>query len=111
MGALVLVAEAFLGAYLAFMAFVLSGWMIDDGVAFRLAESGWVGIATQRVAFWVVAGLASWASIVGANRLLMPFFRLQARRASFWLGFCVAIAIIATSVAGAISFLREKPFL
>jgi hypothetical protein len=93
------------------IAFLLSGWMIDDSVAFRLAESGWRGIAIRRVAFWAVIGLVSWAAIVGVNRLLMPLFRLQARRASFWLGSCVAIAIVARSAAGAVSFVRERPFL
>ena len=94
-GALLMVAESLMGTYLGFIAFMLSGWMIDDNLAFRLTDNGWAWIAVQRLALWVCVGLAYGAVIVGVNRIVMPRLGLQAKRASFWLGLVVAAVVLA----------------
>jgi hypothetical protein len=102
-----MVVEALVGAYLGFIAFMMSAWMIDDSLAFRLTERGWTWIAVQRVALWSVVGLACWLIIVGVNRFAMPRVGLKARRSSFWLGLAVALAIVGASIAGAIRFVER----
>jgi hypothetical protein len=106
-----MVTEALVGAYLGFVAFITSGWMLKEIVASGLTERGWTWIAVQRVGFWSVVGVACWAIIVGVNRLLLSRLGLRAGRPSFWLGFAVALVIVGASIAGAINFVLEKPFL
>ena len=94
-------------AYVGLMAYLLSGWMIDDDLAFRLSSSGWAWIAARRVASWALVGLACGGGVVLANRHIIP----RAKRASLWLGACAALVIMAASVAGAVRFVVEKPFV
>jgi hypothetical protein len=85
--------------------------MIDDALAFRLPDGGWIGIAVERGLVWAVIALAFWAGVVFANRWLMPRLGLDLRRQSFWLGLAGAACIIGSSAAGAIHFVAEKPFM
>ncbi|WP_152049230.1 hypothetical protein [Tautonia marina] len=105
--AVVLAAESLACIYVGFLAYMLSGWMLDDDLAFRLAPSGWTWIAARRFASWALVGLAFGGGIILANRLLLP----RAKRASLWLGVSAAVLILAASLAGAVRFIVEKPFL
>jgi hypothetical protein len=93
------------------MAYVMSGWMIDDSLAFRLQPEGWTRIAIERAAVWFAIALAFWAGIVFLNRLIMPRLGLNPRRGSFWLGLTAATCIFLCAVAGAIRFVHDKPFM
>ena len=102
-----LIAELIACIYVSLIAYLLSAWMIDDDLAFRLTGSGWVWIAVQRVLFWALVGLGYAGGIILANRRMLP----RASRASYWLGVSAAAVILVGSVAGAIRFVVVKPFL
>ena len=106
-----MVAESLACAYVGFMAFLMSGWMVDDDLAFRLTGSGWTQLAVQRVGFWALLGLGFGAGIILANRCAMPRADRSTDRASLWLGLFWAATIMGASVAGAILFIVEKPFI
>ena len=105
--AVLLAAESLACTYVSFMAYLLSAWMIDDDLAFRLTESGWGWIAVRRVAFWALVGLACGGGIILANRHILP----RANRVTLCLGVSAATVILGASVAGAIRFVIEKPFI
>ena len=111
MRALLMVAESFACAYVGFIAFLMSGWMIDDDLAFRLIGAGWTRIAVQRVAFWALVGLGFGAGVILANRCVMPRADRGTDRASLWLGLFCAATIVGASVAGVFFFILEKPFI
>jgi hypothetical protein len=110
-GALILVGEASAAAYVALIAYMTSGWMIDDSRAFRLDSSGWTQIAVQRTLIWSALALGLGACIVLLNRWALHRLGLNARRASFWLGLFAALLVIGCSVAGSLHFVAEKPFI
>ena len=106
-----MVGEGLAACYAALMAYLTTGWMIDDSLAFRLEPAGWMRIALGRAVVWLAVALAFWAGIVLLNRWIMPRLGLSARRGAFWLGFGAAMLIVAGAAAGAIRFVQEKPFM
>jgi hypothetical protein len=108
---LLMVAEALACAYVGYMAFLMSGWMIDDDVAFRLTSTGWTRIAVERVAFWALVGVGFGAAVIVANRYAVPRAERGTDRASLWLGIFCAATIGCASAVGAILFIVEKPFI
>lgn len=107
---LAVLAETAIAAYLAMSTWLLSVWMVDDSVAFRMSENDWYGVAAQRalIDLVIAAVFAAVAHAVNQKRLI------GRRPGSVWLhrlapalGAVIALA----GLAGAMEFAIRKPFM
>ena len=104
-----LVAEAAGGAYLALLAFLLCGWMVDDSAAFRMADEDWLVVGARRLsgALLVAAAFAAIARPWHRRWVLTP-------RSPAWLRvvpLLLAGGIALAGTAGAAMFVVTRPFL
>jgi hypothetical protein len=60
---------------------------------------------------WTVVAFVLGAGIVFLNRAALPRLGLNSRRASFWLGLVAELSVVNSSIAGAMRFAAEKPFI
>ncbi len=96
--------------WLAFIAWLASGWFIDDSTAFRLDDSGWWQIAAERVIVWTLVSAAVGAVAFVANRTV--FSRCgYSSRAALALSVVVGAAPLVAAFAGGAQFLFGRPFL
>ena len=109
--AVILLVETALAVYLAFMAWLLSTWMVDDSQAARMVASDWYLEAVRRL-FIVCAVAGAFGSVAFVvnrkwlSRRFPPWARI-AERAAILLGFGIAAA----GAAGALQFAFKKPFM
>jgi hypothetical protein len=95
-------------AYLSLLAFLLSGWMVDDSVAFRMTDADWLVAGCLRfiVGLLAAAAFACVTAFVhrrlgwGAARGVLP-------RVPLLLAGCIALA----SGLGATLFVIDRPFM
>ena len=103
--------ETALAAYLSMVAWLLSVWMVEDSEAFQMTASDWLWTGVARFAEWFLVGailgiVLSQANKYAGRRLLV--------RSVFWLaliGWLVGVGVIVASAAGAIEFVRTKPYM
>lgn len=96
--------------YIALMAWLTSGWFIDDSIAFRLSDAGWWQIAAKRVIVWTVVSAAVGVLAFVANRAV--FARCgYTDRAALVLSVVVAAIPLVASIAGGAHFVFDRPFL
>jgi hypothetical protein len=108
---LILIAETALATYLALMVWLLSGWMVDDSQAFRMASSDWYMEAARRFGAALLVGLLFGASAYVANRRWvtprLPGWPLLGTRAAV----ALASGIVLSGAVGAVQFVVTKPFM
>jgi len=96
--------------YLAVIVWLLSVWLIDDSLAFRLTPGGWYWLGLQRLGFALAvavgAAIASYVLNLALVRWFVPDYRRLARYVSIALGGVVALA----GVIGCIEFVVRKPY-
>jgi hypothetical protein len=108
--AIAIAGELALVAYLALVAWVTSAWFIDDSLAFRLDASGWWWIAARRVCVWAGVSVIVGFLVLLINRTFLAkigFPRLAANVS----GALAGAAPLLASVAGAVRFGYERPFM
>ena len=108
---LILAAEVSLAAYLTLVVWLLSRWMVDDSLAFRMAPADWYIEGARRFGGGLAVGALFYALAYFANRRwVTPFLRhsprLGARTAAV-----LAACIVLAGTAGAIQFVITKPFM
>src|SRR4029453_18295619 len=96
--------------YIAFVAWLMSGWFIDDSFAFRLSDFGWWQIAAKRIIVWTLVSAAVGVVAFVANRAV--FARCgYTDRAAFILSCIVAAIPFVASIVGGAHFIVDRPFL
>lgn len=103
-------AEICAGAYLIFMAWLLSSWMLDDDLALRLVDSDWAEIGVKRAAVASGAGLCVAIGSALWQRFVVRRFWPTAPTMR-WLPWLIGVSIATAGVAGAIRFVNDKPFV
>ena len=79
--AIILVIELLILAYLAFMAYWLSVWFIDDSLAFSIADNEWTKIAVFRVLQISIVGfMFSGITYLLNNYLFKKSFNISKKR-------------------------------
>jgi len=103
--------ECLVATYLAVMAWILSSWVIDDGLAARLTPSGWYLIGAQRLGVTAVVSTAfTWVAWV-ANRRWLPRAVSSTPRTLGWLAGGLGAAILLAGLVGTVQFVTRRPFL
>lgn len=88
----------------------MSGWFIDDSIAFRLDDIGWWQIAAKRVAVWTLASAGVGVVAFFANRAV--FARCgYSDQVALVLSVAVAVIPLIGSIAGGARFVFDRPFL
>ena len=108
---LILAAEVSLAAYLTLVVWLLSRWMVDDSLAFRMAPADWYIEGARRFGGGLAVGALFYALAYFANRrwvtpVLGHSARLGTRTAAV-----LAACIVLAGAAGAIQFVITKPFM
>lgn len=108
--AIILIVELVMLAYLAFMAYWLSVWFIDDSLAFSIAEKEWTKIAIFRVLqVSIVAFIFSGVTYLLNNYLFKKSFNISKKK-TLILSIIIFLSILIPSIVGGIQFAIEKPF-
>ena len=103
--------EATAAAYLAFVAWLVAVWMVDDAAAARMQPADWYIEAVKRGVLAIALAVTFGGLAVAANR------RWLAPRAPRWatglrrLAVILAIAIAVAGAAGALEFAWTRPFM
>lgn len=103
-------AQVGLVCYIAFVAWLMSGWFIDDSIAFRLSDVGWWQIAAKRVIDWSLVSAAVGLVAFVANRAIFARCGYTHRAAIVLSGAVAAIPLLG-SIAGSTKFILDRPFL
>ena len=109
--AILLLVELYVIAYAGLMAYILNAWLKSDTFARRATELDWWLVAFQRVGMSLLLAVAVSAALFYINRLLVR------RHYLIWASFPRYSALLTFSVitvaalAGAVSFLFNKPYL
>jgi membrane glycosyltransferase len=108
---LILIAETALATYLALVLWLLSGWMVEDSQASRMASSDWYMEAARRFGAALLVGLVFGASAYFANQRWLtprlPGWPLLGTRAAVFLASCIVLC----GALGAVQFIVTKPFM
>lgn len=108
---LLLGVECLVSIYLALMAWVLSTWMVDDGLAARMTPGGWYLIAAQRLcAVTAVSAVFTLAAWIVNTRCVHRGVTWSPRTLS-WLAGGLGGAIFLAGFVGCVQFVIRKPFL
>lgn len=107
---LLLVIEAGVALYVAFIMWLSAVWMVDDSVAFRMAPTDWYLAALQRGVVSVVCAVVLTLILYFGNRWWLartipsrPQFAVQI---ALVFGGAVALA----GIVGSVQFAVQKPF-
>ena len=104
-----IVAETALGAYAAFVVWLLSVWMVDDSAAVGMTGADWYIEAGRRVLVSVVVAGVFTIAVQAVNRRWLAGFGESRvlRRLAPALGVGIALA----GIAGSIDFVIRRPFM
>jgi hypothetical protein len=102
--------ECAVATYLALMAWILSSWMVDDGLAARLTPSGWYLIGAQRFGLVALVSTAFTCVAWVANRRWLPRAVSSTPRTLGWLAGGLGAAILLAGLVGSVHFVTRKPF-
>jgi hypothetical protein len=105
---LVVGVEALAAAFISLIAFLMSGWMVDDDAAFRMTDSDWMLAGCLRFLFWSLVGAVFACIAMFVNR------RLGLVGASGFLSrvpVLMACFIALASGMGARMFVIDKPYI
>ncbi|MCA8974829.1 MAG: hypothetical protein KDC98_08905 [Planctomycetes bacterium] len=107
---LVLAAEAAVAAYLMFMAWLLSAWMVDDSVALQMTEADWWLVGARRFGVACVVAIV-YAGIVHLTnrRWVAPCF--GSSRFVALVPAMLGGAVAAAAAIGAVTFVATKPYM
>lgn len=94
--------------YLSLLAFVLSGWMVSDHVAFEMSESDWLVVGWVRFAEWCVVAAVFAVVLAWVHRRLGVAAGSKVVR---WLPFVWFLLIVIASGIGAAKFVVERPYM
>lgn len=108
---LVLAAEALGLTYAVAMAWLMSGWFLDDHVAASMLPHEWWIVAAQRVAFWSVAAVLLSLLTYGIGHLVARALGVNFERPRVITAIPVFVAVEASAIAGALQFALTRPFL
>ena len=102
--------ECAVATYLAFTAWILSSWMVDEGLAARLTPSGWYSIGAQRFGLVAMVSTAfTWLAWVANRHWLARAVSLTPRTLG-WLAGGLGAAILLAGLVGSLQFVTRKPF-
>lgn len=107
---LILTVEVAVAVYLAFMAWLLSTWMVDDSAAFRMTETDWWLVGARRL------GVACIVAIVYAGILFLVNRRwvapqFQSSRAVALAPVMLGSTVAAAAAVGVMFFVATKPYV
>jgi hypothetical protein len=93
--------------YCSLMAFLLSVWFVDDGVAVQMQSSGWVRVGMVRFGQSLTLALIFAAGTFAWNRHVL---RLSPRIVR-WVALPAFLLIVASSLLGVARFVWTRPFM
>ncbi len=97
--------------YLTLMTWLLTGWMMDDSVAFGMTAGHWYFVGAKRLLVALALAAAFGVLCYFANRRwvapALPSHPEVAKRAALGLGLCSALA----GIAAAVQFVISRPFM
>jgi uncharacterized membrane protein len=105
------VAEVAVAIYLTVVAWLMSGWFVDDSWAARASNADWIKTAVVRFLacfiVGVIAGLGAW----GLNRWLAAKGARIPKMVPAVSGGILGTSIVVASAIGSIQFLIDRPWL
>ena len=108
---LILASEVSLGAYLAFVVWVFSVWMVDDSQAFRMAPSDWYFEGARRLGAALAVGTIFGGLTYFANRQWVAPLLSESSRLATGIAVGLGSCVVLSGAAGAIRFVITKPFM
>jgi hypothetical protein len=93
-------------AYLTNVAWLTSGWFVDDALASRLQNSDWWLIGLRRFTLWFAVGIAFSAAVSFANVYILRW----PRRLAFAGGLLAGAIVVTSSFTSSAIFIAKRPW-
>lgn len=107
---LLIAGNVWLTGYVALLAWLLTGLILEDSVAARLAAGDWYAIALWRFALIGGLGLLVVALAFLVNRWLLAHMLPDRPRLARWLGVASGVIVLLAAAAGSVQFAVTKPY-